>query len=184
MWIETLLETDNSLPKRVTFLRRCGLKHSKVLKINQDWICHLLTKVWIETLSSSHESNVSSICHLLTKVWIETTRLWSMCPGDLSHLLTKVWIETIWRLMVLSKYLPCHLLTKVWIETSRPINMPSSDQLSPSYEGVDWNSVRQMWTVNTYQSPSYEGVDWNLQVCRIKHGNDLSPSYEGVDWNY
>ena len=147
----------------VTFLRRCGLKHSLFdTKTNSkqspsyegvDW-----NFIWFNTLS------YFSVSHLLTKVWIETL---NSLPGYPRIQQSPSYEGVDWncKIIILVHVLSHrHLLTKVWIETTPPIlhllhlvhvtflrrcglkhsfhSLLPSNAWSPSYEGVDWNFHR------------------------------------------
>ena len=54
---------------------------------------------------------------------------------------------------------------RVWIEIKQSKYLESNFEVSPSYEGVDWNRKLRNSIIVRWVSPSYEGVDWNLDFA-------------------
>ena len=134
------------------------------------------------TRGDLNQESGNQVCHLLTKVWIET-------PSNSKYFILYPWSPSYegvdWNshsvrsnvIIFLVTFLRrCGLKHTGWSLYGR---LP----VSPSYEGVDWNIYRAREPVRQPLSPSYEGVDWNILVIEWTKKSLKSPSYEGVDWN-
>ena len=75
------------------------------------------------------------------RVWIEIQYIRDNKKVPKFHPLMRVWIEIPW-----------------WTTFKR-----MKATVSPSYEGVDWNTIDMEEVIMEEVSPSYEGVDWNTK---------------------
>ena len=73
---------------------------------------------------------------------------------------------------------------RVWIEIAYRECLLDVMQVSPSYEGVDWNAKVFPYLKNFY--PFHPLMRVWIEIASIglaTFGSAVSPSYEGVDWN-
>ena len=144
----------------VTFLRRCGLKH------------HVFGFLPFAPVSSPSYEGVD---------WNRADR---RCNRRFSsHLLTKVWIETLPTWNIIEPWVTVTFLRRCGLKHCCIALDLDVFSMSPSYEGVDWNSWG--WCIHVW----LDRVTF-LRRCGLKLAGSTttvpssgSPSYEGVDWN-
>ena len=147
------------------------------------WLFHPLMRVWIEI----------SLPRILKSVWLVSPSYegvdWNPVNTKMYKLMTS--FTLLWGCglkccptMHQGYWVQFHPLMRVWIEIPISSIKLSSKAVSPSYEGVDWNTP----SVSLFRYKSRFTLLWGcglkyLVIFAWIHIIIVSPSYEGVDWN-